>query len=192
MGIDSLHAEHLPNQMSCNKPFLLFFFFAFLNAALSNYGDFIFDTKVREALGPDAILIDNGFYQTKSDGHLAGEDAWVHTGMSYTESMASVGGAGDTASVHLQLHQPQHTRTLIMHFYFYFNSIFKNKTRSSSFVRLYLRPPPAFPPHAVYNMVYVFNILRWCVQWCADVYVPFAGELWDGAAVVGCLGSIAT
>lgn len=59
--------------------------------------------KVREALGPDAILIDNGFYQTKSDGHLAGEDAWVHTGMSYTESMASVGGAGDTASFGMEL-----------------------------------------------------------------------------------------
>lgn len=146
MGIDSLHAEHLPNQMSSNKPFLLFFFFCFFKCRTFELWRLYFDTKVREALGPDAILIDNGFYQTKSGGHLAGEDAWVHTGMSYTESMASVGGAGDTASVHLQLHQPQHARTLIMHFYFYFNSIFKNKTLSLLLFCPSLSPPPSGSP----------------------------------------------
>ena len=51
-------------------------------------------------MGRSAILIDNGFYQRNTGSHLAGEDAWVHTGMSYTESMSSVGTAKDTVGVH--------------------------------------------------------------------------------------------
>jgi hypothetical protein len=50
--------------------------------------------EVRAALGPDAPILDNGFYG-HGDRHLAGVDAWNHTGFSYTESMSSVGGPGD-------------------------------------------------------------------------------------------------
>jgi hypothetical protein len=47
--------------------------------------------SVRAALGLGAIIIDNGFYLTPAGGELAGNPAWAHTGVSYTESMKAVG-----------------------------------------------------------------------------------------------------
>lgn len=49
--------------------------------------------KIRTALGKDAILINNGFYLSPRK-KLAGEEAWKHTGLSYTESLSGVGYAG--------------------------------------------------------------------------------------------------
>ena len=50
--------------------------------------------ELKAPLGPGAIVIDNGFFLAGEYPHnkqLAGTDAWVHTGASYAESLASVG-----------------------------------------------------------------------------------------------------
>ena len=47
--------------------------------------------QVRKALGPEALLIDNGFFLTPGEEKLAGEATWAHTGLCYTESLSSVG-----------------------------------------------------------------------------------------------------
>jgi hypothetical protein len=44
--------------------------------------------EIRKALGPDAILLDNGFFLKQK---LAGTDAWAHTGWSYVESLKTIG-----------------------------------------------------------------------------------------------------
>lgn len=64
--------------------------------------------QIRGALGPDVLIIDNGFYLagpgTSRQKELAGTDAWVHSGSTYTESVASIGTSvrGEPAVDHLR------------------------------------------------------------------------------------------
>ncbi len=60
-----------------------------LSNNMDNWGSMV--DQIRKALGPDAIIIDNGFFRTGSGQKLAGDDAWSHTTCSYTESMSGVG-----------------------------------------------------------------------------------------------------
>ena len=53
---------------------------------------------IRRALGTQAIVIDNGFYETQREGHLAGEGQWRHSGMAYAESLANVGTGSQSVS----------------------------------------------------------------------------------------------
>ena len=50
--------------------------------------------ELKRPLGPSAIVIDNGFFLAGKYPHnkqLAGADAWIHTGASYAEPLASIG-----------------------------------------------------------------------------------------------------
>ena len=60
--------------------------------ALAYWGSMV--DQIRAELGPDAVIIDNGFFlagKYPNNKHLAGIDAWKHSGTTYTESVASVG-----------------------------------------------------------------------------------------------------
>jgi hypothetical protein len=48
--------------------------------------------QVRKRLGPEATIINNGFYG-HADRHIAGAEAWVHSGICYTESAIGIGDA---------------------------------------------------------------------------------------------------
>lgn len=52
--------------------------------------------QIKTALGPNAIVLNNGFYLTASGVELSGEDAWSHTRVSYVESMTRIGTAALT------------------------------------------------------------------------------------------------
>ena len=54
--------------------------------------------ELRAALGPTALLLNNGFFLSPGAGRLAGEAAWVHSGASYAESMASIGTDNSSAA----------------------------------------------------------------------------------------------
>ena len=60
--------------------------------ALAYWGSMV--DQIRAELGPDAVVIDNGFFLAGKYPHniqLAGMDAWKHSGTTYTESVAAVG-----------------------------------------------------------------------------------------------------
>lgn len=53
---------------------------------------------LRRGLGESAVIIDNGFFLTSRGDRLAGLDAWQQTGISYVESLTTVGSEGTTES----------------------------------------------------------------------------------------------
>ena len=54
--------------------------------------------ELRAALGPDALLLYNGFFLSPGAGKLAGDDAWAHAGAAYTESLSKVGTDNSSAA----------------------------------------------------------------------------------------------
>jgi hypothetical protein len=61
--------------------------------------------EVRKGIGSAALIIDNGFFLAGAlprAKELAGADAWVHSGTTYTESVASIGTGGELDVDHLR------------------------------------------------------------------------------------------